>query len=257
MVRKRGKSKGFHMKPFCYYCDREFDEESTLVQHQKAKHFKCEVCRKKLTTARALRTHSVQVHKLDLKTVPHAKSERSCIDPDIIGMSGIPDFIIEAKTEGMDLSNAIKLQKKNQIKSETHSHDHLTNQTRTNSKYDEMCTYPIQQLTTPSGEFRFEGLNFNSIPSGQTYPQEQSLSTSLNTRSVEPEYELPQNYRATPNTYPNMNSLYGSKFQVLNNGNIQFDTSILNIQYCRRGPVISSGPVYTFQSSGLINKMMK
>jgi hypothetical protein len=255
MVRKRGKSKGFHMKPFCYYCDRAFDEESTLVQHQKAKHFKCEVCHKKLTTARALRTHSVQVHKLDLKTVPHAKSERSCIDPDIIGMSGIPDFIIEAKTEGMDLSNAIKLQKKNQIKSETHSHDHLTNQTRTNSKYDEMCTYPIQQLTTPF--VRFEGLNFNSIPSGQTYPQEQSLSTSLNTRSVGPEYELLQNYRATPNTYPNMNSLCGPKFQVPNYRNIQFDTSTSNTQSCRRGPVISSGPVYTSPSPGLINRTMK
>lgn len=26
---------------FCYYCDREFDDEKVLIQHQKAKHFKC------------------------------------------------------------------------------------------------------------------------------------------------------------------------------------------------------------------------
>ncbi|KAG8050304.1 hypothetical protein GUJ93_ZPchr0009g908 [Zizania palustris] len=32
-------------KVFRYYCDREFDEEKILAQHQKAKHFKCHLCR--------------------------------------------------------------------------------------------------------------------------------------------------------------------------------------------------------------------
>jgi hypothetical protein len=106
--------KTLQIKPFCYYCEREFDDEATLVQHQKAKHFKCEVCHKKLTTARSLRTHSVQVHKLDLKTVPFAKPERSEIDPDIVGMTGVPEYILEAKVEGRDLDEAVRLQKRSQ-----------------------------------------------------------------------------------------------------------------------------------------------
>jgi len=105
----------FQSKPFCYYCDREFDEEAILIQHQKAKHFKCGVCHKKLTTARSLRTHSIQVHKLDLKIVPHAKPDRCGIDPDIVGMTGIPDYILDAKAEGKDLGEIIRLHKKNPI----------------------------------------------------------------------------------------------------------------------------------------------
>jgi hypothetical protein len=50
-------------KVFCYYCDREFDDEKILVQHQKAKHFKCHVCHKKLSTASGMTIHVLQVHK--------------------------------------------------------------------------------------------------------------------------------------------------------------------------------------------------
>lgn len=51
------------VKPWCYYCDREFEDESILIQHQKAKHFKCHVCYKKLSTASGMVVHVVQVHK--------------------------------------------------------------------------------------------------------------------------------------------------------------------------------------------------
>lgn len=50
-------------KVWCYYCDREFDDEKILVQHQKAKHFKCHVCHKKLSTASGMVIHVLQVHK--------------------------------------------------------------------------------------------------------------------------------------------------------------------------------------------------
>jgi hypothetical protein len=50
-------------KPFCYYCDRPFDDEKVLIEHQKAKHFKCHVCNKKLMTASSLTIHCAQVHK--------------------------------------------------------------------------------------------------------------------------------------------------------------------------------------------------
>ncbi len=47
------KKKKSDTKPFCYYCDRVFDDEAMLVQHQRAKHFKCPDCPKKLNTAQA------------------------------------------------------------------------------------------------------------------------------------------------------------------------------------------------------------
>jgi hypothetical protein len=39
MVRKK-KKRDDELPPWCYYCDRMFGDETTLVQHQKAKHFK-------------------------------------------------------------------------------------------------------------------------------------------------------------------------------------------------------------------------
>ena len=29
-------------RPWCYYCERDFDDLKILINHQKAKHFKCE-----------------------------------------------------------------------------------------------------------------------------------------------------------------------------------------------------------------------
>jgi hypothetical protein len=43
--------------PFCYYCDREFKDEAVLIDHQKAIHFKCRTCGKRMTTVEALRVH--------------------------------------------------------------------------------------------------------------------------------------------------------------------------------------------------------
>ena len=57
------KKKRLSSKVWCYYCDREFDDEKILVQHQKAKHFKCHVCHKKLSTAGGMAIHVLQVHK--------------------------------------------------------------------------------------------------------------------------------------------------------------------------------------------------
>jgi len=38
-------------RPFCYYCERDFDDLKILIQHQKAKHFKCSKCNRRLNTA--------------------------------------------------------------------------------------------------------------------------------------------------------------------------------------------------------------
>ena len=53
---------------WCFYCERQFDDEKVLIQHQKAKHFKCHICSKKLSTAGGLVVHVMQVHKESIKT---------------------------------------------------------------------------------------------------------------------------------------------------------------------------------------------
>ena len=49
-------------KPWCFYCDRHFTDDSTLILHQKAKHFACTVCHKKMKSAPSLAIHCNQVH---------------------------------------------------------------------------------------------------------------------------------------------------------------------------------------------------
>lgn len=38
-------------RPWCYYCERDFDDLKILINHQKAKHFKCDRCARRLNTA--------------------------------------------------------------------------------------------------------------------------------------------------------------------------------------------------------------
>ncbi|KOB73552.1 Uncharacterized protein OBRU01_03868, partial [Operophtera brumata] len=72
------------------YCNREFDDEKILIQHQKAKHFKCHICHKKLYTGPGLSIHCMQVHKEAIDKVPNSLPNRSNIEVEIYGMEGIP-----------------------------------------------------------------------------------------------------------------------------------------------------------------------
>ncbi|KAJ0018941.1 hypothetical protein Pint_12004 [Pistacia integerrima] len=90
------KKKRVASKVWCYYCDREFDDEKILVQHQKAKHFKCHVCHKKLSTAGGMAIHVLQVHKESVTKVPNAKAGRESTDIEIYGMQGIPPDVLAA-----------------------------------------------------------------------------------------------------------------------------------------------------------------
>lgn len=76
---------------WCFYCERKFDDEKVLIQHQKAKHFKCHLCSKKLSTAGGLVVHVMQVHKETIKSIPNALQERESVDFEIYGMEGIPE----------------------------------------------------------------------------------------------------------------------------------------------------------------------
>ncbi|GAB6032662.1 hypothetical protein CHUAL_011539 [Chamberlinius hualienensis] len=86
-----GRKKKKQTKPWCWYCNREFDDEKILIQHQKAKHFKCHICHKKLYTGPGLAIHCMQVHKETIDKVPNALPNKSNIEIEIYGMEGIPE----------------------------------------------------------------------------------------------------------------------------------------------------------------------
>jgi len=82
---------------FCYYCDRIYENERVLIQHQRAKHFKCPQCHKRISTAQGMMVHMFQVHKETIEHVPAAKEGRDSFDVEIFGMDGVPAEVIEEK----------------------------------------------------------------------------------------------------------------------------------------------------------------
>ncbi|KAF1818506.1 uncharacterized protein K489DRAFT_305530, partial [Dissoconium aciculare CBS 342.82] len=79
-------------RPWCFYCNKDFDDLKILVDHQKAKHYKCQVahCNRRLNTVGGLRVHMQQVHKEELKSVPNVLEDRDDVNLEIFGMEGIP-----------------------------------------------------------------------------------------------------------------------------------------------------------------------
>ncbi|KAF8062535.1 hypothetical protein FPV67DRAFT_1422231, partial [Lyophyllum atratum] len=64
-----------------------------LMQHQKAKHFKCNMCPRRLNTAGGLAVHIQQVHKLEPENLPRIENAlpgRDGYEVEIFGMVGIP-----------------------------------------------------------------------------------------------------------------------------------------------------------------------
>ncbi|XP_042478816.1 protein SUPPRESSOR OF FRI 4-like isoform X2 [Macadamia integrifolia] len=106
-----GKKKKRPSKVWCYYCDREFDDEKILVQHQKARHFKCHVCHKKLSTAGGMAIHVLQVHKESVTKVPNAKPDRESTEIEIFGMQGIPPDVLAAHYGEQDDDTQSKIAK--------------------------------------------------------------------------------------------------------------------------------------------------
>lgn len=116
-------------RPWCYYCmytndvalsilttsegERDFDDLKILISHQKAKHFKCERCGRRLNTAgglysnscnskrlpddfKGLAVHMNQVHKETLTNVDNSLPNRQGLEVEIFGMEGIPEDIVQA-----------------------------------------------------------------------------------------------------------------------------------------------------------------
>ncbi|KAJ2712519.1 hypothetical protein H4R19_002710, partial [Coemansia spiralis] len=87
----RKKNKQTALKPWCWYCEREFEDEKVLVQHQKARHFKCHVCARRLNTASGMVIHVAQVHKETVRRVPNALAGRDDPEVEVFGSLGIPE----------------------------------------------------------------------------------------------------------------------------------------------------------------------
>ncbi|ORY53704.1 hypothetical protein BCR33DRAFT_711057, partial [Rhizoclosmatium globosum] len=80
------KKRSNELKPWCWYCDRSFDDEKVLIDHQRAKHLKCNNCGKKMNTAGGLAVHCMQVHKETLiNGIPGMPAM-----PGMPGMPGMP-----------------------------------------------------------------------------------------------------------------------------------------------------------------------
>jgi len=82
---------------FCYYCDRHFDNEKVLIEHQRGKHFKCPICHRRLSSARGMMIHVFQVHKESIDCVPHAKKGRDSFELEIFGMVGVPQELVQER----------------------------------------------------------------------------------------------------------------------------------------------------------------
>ncbi|XP_053309077.1 BUB3-interacting and GLEBS motif-containing protein ZNF207 isoform X2 [Spea bombifrons] len=109
-----GRKKKKQLKPWCWYCNRDFDDEKILIQHQKAKHFKCHICHKKLYTGPGLAIHCMQVHKETIDAVPNAIPGRTDIELEIYGMEGIPEKDMEERRRLLEQKTQDNQKKKNQ-----------------------------------------------------------------------------------------------------------------------------------------------
>jgi len=92
-------------RPFCYFCDRTFDDENILIQHQRAKHFRCQECddtavRGKCESVQGLIVHTLKVHSKSLPRVPNALQGRDNPELNVYGMDGVPAEIL--KQRGID-----------------------------------------------------------------------------------------------------------------------------------------------------------
>ncbi|KAK9367323.1 hypothetical protein V1509DRAFT_626968 [Lipomyces kononenkoae] len=83
-------------RPWCYYCERDFDDLKVLISHQRAQHFKCDRCNKRLNTAGGLVIHIQQVHKETITTVFNSMKGRERADIEIFGLEGIPEEAVQA-----------------------------------------------------------------------------------------------------------------------------------------------------------------
>lgn len=88
-------------KVFCYFCDKDFDDERVLIQHQVMKHFRCPVCKSgssgKCNTLHGLIIHYRKVHSADLAVTPNSIQGRDnpVASMQIVGTRFVPEEVVQ------------------------------------------------------------------------------------------------------------------------------------------------------------------
>ncbi len=198
-----GRKKGHivTLKPFCYYCDKEFNNELILHQHQKARHFNCVKCRKRFSTAPALDTHQIQVHRQNLKRVPNAKAGRDSFDISIYGMDGVPIELINYK-----LAEKVEQKKRKLIKEHKMVGNEEDNKEEGNYfDIKDKKEKDIRDLLTKTSKEGGSGFYHNPDSINLTLKQNQMKSMYIN--------------RPTHNMYTNANTNTNNSININNNLN--------------------------------------
>lgn len=108
MGRKKGNTVAKEdTRPFCFFCERKFEDEQVLLQHQRAKHFRCPECddgaiRGKCESVQGLIVHTLKIHGKALDRVPNAMQGRDNPELNVYGMEGIPLEMLRAKGYATD-----------------------------------------------------------------------------------------------------------------------------------------------------------
>lgn len=84
------------LRPFCFYCEKNFKNEVILHHHQKAKHFSCPKCPKKFSSIDSMIQHAKSQHNENVERVPNAIHGRDSTALKIFGMQGVPRAEIES-----------------------------------------------------------------------------------------------------------------------------------------------------------------
>lgn len=88
-------------RPWCYYCERDFDDLQVLSTHQREQHFHCESCNRRLNTASGLSVHTAQVHKDTVTKIRNALPGREDPGLEIFGMVGVPEDLLQAHRQSL------------------------------------------------------------------------------------------------------------------------------------------------------------
>lgn len=88
-------------RPWCFYCERDFDDAAVLQTHQREMHFRCETCNRRLNTASGLAVHTQQVHKIQTTVIKNAIPGREDPGVELFGVLGIPEELVQAHRQGI------------------------------------------------------------------------------------------------------------------------------------------------------------
>eukprot|EP00924_Labyrinthula_sp_SR-Ha-C_P015612 maker-scaffold_4-snap-gene-5.62-mRNA-1 protein AED:0.08 eAED:0.08 QI:0/0/0.66/1/0.5/0.33/3/1170/220 len=111
--KKKRKVESTQPVPWCFYCGRLFGDEPILVQHQKARHFRCTGCKKRFVNARQLTGHLSNVHKISIdkcmvaNALEAAVKERMKKDPNLAKLAASVGVVVPKKLLPVETTRTI------------------------------------------------------------------------------------------------------------------------------------------------------